>query len=320
MAGFKNRINVKTTNNYFERTELLEQYYKDVRAYDVFTAKEEKEIFTKLASLKKRVKILENEGKRIEALKVKKEADKVKDDIIKANLRLVISIARIYASNYNLLDLINEGNIGLMKAVDTFDVTLGNRFQTHAIQPIRQAINLYRQNDGLTIRKNNESKTFHIIANMTNKFIQEFNREPNTDELKDYINQKYPKIKIKDSADLLNIKITSIDTATDDDESDANIGNMQLYNSYSASNNSYEKISEAEHLSAFVNSLMRNLSERDRTIIKMHFGIEQFQNASCPVSEISEKVGLTPERVRQLITSIKEKLKEEYAKVIYQEY
>ena len=108
MAGFKNRINVKTTNNYFERTELLEQYYKDVRAYDVFTAKEEKEIFTKLASLKKRVKILENEGKRIEALKVKKEADKVKDDIIKANLRLVISIARIYASNYNLLDLINS--------------------------------------------------------------------------------------------------------------------------------------------------------------------------------------------------------------------
>ena len=142
MAGFKNRINVKTTNNYFERTELLEQYYKDVRAYDVFTAKEEKEIFTKLASLKKRVKILENEGKRIEALKVKKEADKVKDDIIKANLRLVISIARIYASNYNLLDLINEGNIGLMKAVDTFDVTLDNRFQTHAIQPSRKAIKM----------------------------------------------------------------------------------------------------------------------------------------------------------------------------------
>ena len=49
MAGFKNRINVKTTNNYFERTELLEQYYKDVRAYDVFTAKEEKEICTKHA-------------------------------------------------------------------------------------------------------------------------------------------------------------------------------------------------------------------------------------------------------------------------------
>ena len=245
-----------------------------------------------------------------------KEVASLRDFIINSNLRFVISIARVYATNNNILDLIDEGNIGLIEAVDTFDVSLGNRFQTHAIYLIRQKINLYRQNDDLIIRKNNESKTYHIISNMTNKFIQEYQREPTSDELKDYINEHYPNAKIKDSADVLNVRVASIDEPVDSDDGDANIGNISAFNSYSASTNDYEGTVEVEHLSALINTLMRGLSDRDKSIIKMYFGIGQKFNAPCPVSEIADKTKLTKERVRQIVADVQNKMREEYEKNI----
>lgn len=304
--------NFKTTNNYFERTETLTKYYHDANEYSVVDATREKELFTLLDEGKKNVKKA-NDCKDYElAKKYQKEVDSLRNFIIKSNLRFVISIARIYATNSNILDLINEGNIGLIEAVDTFDVTLGNRFQTHAVYLIRQKINLFRQGDGLLIKKNNESKTYHIISNMTNRFIQEFHREPTSEELKDYINKHYPNAKIKDSADVLNVRVSSIDEPIDNEDGDSNIGNITAFNSFSASYNEYEKKTDVEYLSNMVNTLMRNLSNRDKTIIKMYFGIEQKYNAPAPVSEIAEKVKLTPERVRQLIGEIKEKMREEY--------
>jgi len=308
--------NIKTTNNYFERTETLVKYYHDANEYDVMDADKEKEVFMLLDEGKKNIKKAHDIGdKKLEA-EYKKEVASLRDFIINSNLRFVISVARVYATNNNILDLIDEGNIGLIEAVDTFDVSLGNRFQTHAIYLIRQKINLFRQNDDLLIRKNNESKTYHIISNMTNKFIQEFHREPNSDELKDYINKHYPNAKIKDSADVLNVRVSSIDEPVSSDDDDANIGNITAFNAYSASANDYENRVEIEHLSSLVNTLMRNLSERDKKIIKMYFGIEQKFNAPCPVSEIAEKTDLTKERVRQIVADVQKKMRDEYEKNI----
>lgn len=306
--------NIKTTNNYFERTDTLVKYYHDANEYSVVSAEKEKELFTLLDEGRKRLKKAKAERNFASAAKYEKEINKLRDFIINSNLRFVISIARIYATNRNLMDVIDEGNIGLIEAVDSFDVTLGNRFQTHAVYLIRQKINLYRQNDDLMIRKNNESKTYHITSNMINRFIQEFHREPTSEELRDYINEHYPKAKIKDSADVLNVKITSIDEPIDTEDGDANIGNISAFNSYSASHNEYEDKMELEKMSSLVNTLMRNLSERDKTIIKMHFGIGQKYNSPAPISEIAETVNLTKERVRQLIDSITEKMREDYSK------
>jgi len=305
--------NVKTTNNYFDRTETLVKYYHDVNEFSVIDADKEKELFTLLDEGRAKLKSAKEADNRELAAKYEKEVNKLRDFIINSNLRFVISIARIYASNNNILDVINEGNIGLIEAVDTFDVTLGNRFQTHAVYLIRQKINLFRQNDDLIIRKNNESKTYHIISNMTNKFIQKYDREPTSEELKDFINEFYPNAKIKDSADVLTVKVASIDEPVDSEDGDANIGNISAYNTYSASHNDYEDKMEVEKMSALVNTLMRNLSERDKTIIKMYFGIGQKFNAPCTVSEISDKVGLTKERVRQLIDKITEDMRNEYS-------
>lgn len=304
--------NIKTTNNYFERTDTLVKYYHEANEYEVLDADREKELFTLLDESKANLEKAKNAHDSILVAEYSKQVADLRDFIIKSNLRFVISIARVYATNRNILDLIDEGNIGLIEAVDTFDVTMGNRFQTHAIYLIRQKINLFRQNDDLIIRKNNESKTYHIISNMTNKFIQEFQREPTSEELKDYINEHYPSAKIKDSADVLSVRVASIDEPVDSDDGDANIGNISAFNAYSASSNDYEGHVEVEHLSALVNTLMRGLSDRDKSIIKMYFGIGQKFNAPCPVSEISEKTKLTKERVRQIISDVQKKMREEY--------
>lgn len=305
--------NIKTTNNYFERTETLVKYYHNADEYEVLDAEQEKELFTNLKITKEKAENAKNNGDKELERKYNKEVKELREFIINSNLRFVISVARVYASNKNLLDLIDEGNIGLIKAVDTFDVSMGNRFQTHAVYLIRQAINLYRQTDDKIVKKNNESKTFHIISKMTNKFMQEFQREPTSEELKDYINKHYPNAGIKDSADVLTVKMSSIDEPVDSEDGDANIGNVNAFNTYSASYNEYEGKSDLDHIKSFVDNMMKDLSERDRTIVKMYFGIGQIHNASVSVAEIADKLGLTQTRVRQIVEDSKEKMKEAYS-------
>jgi RNA polymerase sigma factor (sigma-70 family) len=304
--------NIKTTSNYFERTETLVKYYREVNEYSVVDADQEKELFTLLKAGKENMEKAKNEGNKELERKYAKEVEKLREFLINSNLRFVISIAKVYANNNNLMDLIDEGNIGLVRAVDTFNVDLGNRFQTHAVYLIRQAINLYRQGEDKLVKKNNESKTFHIISKMNNKFIQEFEREPTSEELKDYINEYYPSAGIKDSADVLTVRVSSIDEPVDTEDGDANAANINTFNTYSASYNSYESESELDHVKMLVDNLMKDLSDRDKTIVKMYFGIGQVHNASVPVAEIADKLGITQTRVRQIVEDSKNKMKEAY--------
>lgn len=310
-------LNFKTTNNYFERTENLTKYYQDVREYDMLSPEEEKKCFEELNVAKRKYHKHEADGDTKNMAIWKKKYENIRKYIINANLRFVISVAKIYASNNNFLDLINEGNIGLVEAVDTFDPSVGARFQTHAVYLIRQKINLYRQGNDLIIKKNNVSKTYHVISNMTNRFMQEFQREPTSDELRDYINEHYPNMGIKDASDCLTVRMTSIDEPIErDDEYDITAGLINQFNVTSSSANDYERVSEIEHYTTIIDSLLKDFSDRDKSIIKMHFGIGQEYGRQVPAHEIGKIVGLTPERVRQIIAQAMKDIKEEYGKRI----
>ena len=150
------------------------------------------------------------------------------------------------------------------------------------------------------------------MPNMINRFMQEFEREPTSEELKDYINKHYPNADIKDSADVLTVKVSSIDEPVDSEDGDANVGNMNAFNVFSASYNDYEGTSNLDHIKNFVDGLMKHLSDRDRTIVKMYFGIDQLHNASVPVAEIAAKMNLTQTRVRQIVEDAKNTMKEAY--------
>ena len=294
-------VNFRNNGKYFERTNTLVNYFNDIRRFDGSIKPEDD------ATLFYYCK----NGTKAE----KAEARKI---IIEGNQRFVVSVARAYATNNNLMDLINEGNIGLMEAVDAFDPNVkvnGKtvKFITFAVHYIRRAINQFKVNNDAIVKKNNISKTYHVLSRARNKFLQENGRQPTTDELKDLVNKEYD-LKINDSADMLDLRVTYIDENASDDDDDANLADLATFNSYSASGNGYERTESNDYNKAMVTSLLKVLTPREQSIIKMAFGIGECRELTN--DEIAERIGLTTERIRQMRTSIMKRLREEFKKKI----
>jgi RNA polymerase primary sigma factor len=289
-------VNLKSpTTDYFERTETLTRYYEDIRKYDVMSEEKEVEMF----------KLFKNGNKQ--------EQEYARNFIINANQRFVVAMAKRFATNENILDLISEGNIGLIEAMKDFDVTKGNKFITFAVWYVRRAINNYCINYGNLVKKTNLSKTYHIIAQATNKFIQTEYRQPTLEELLEIVNKEH-KADIKSIEDIIDTKISSIDEGFNSEDDDAVFGEMSLYNSYSSSFNEYEKISNDDFNNKLISSMLGKLPEREKTIIKMVFGIGYYREYE--LQEIAEELGLTTERVRQIKNSVIKEIKEKYKNVM----
>ena len=289
-------VNLKSpTTDYFERTETLTRYYEDIRKYDVMSEEKEVEMFN----------LFKNGNKQ--------EQEYARNFIINANQRFVVAMAKRFATNENILDLISEGNIGLIEAMKDFDVTKGNKFITFAVWYVRRAINNYCINYGNLVKKTNLSKTYHIIAQATNKFIQTEYRQPTLEELLEIVNKEH-KADIKSIEDIIDTKISSIDEGFNSEDDDAVFGEMSLYNSYSSSFNEYEKISNDDFNNKLISSMLGKLPEREKTIIKMVFGIGYYREYE--LQEIAEELGLTTERVRQIKNSVLKEIKEKYKNVM----
>ena len=284
-------VNLKTPNSdYFERTETLVRYYEDIRKYDVLTNEEELELF----------EMIKNGNKF--------EKQVAKEKLINCNQRFVVAVAKRYATNDNILDLINEGNIGLMEALENFKVEKGVKFTTWAVWFIRRAINLYCINYGNLVRKTNLSQTYHVVSQATNKFIQTEYRQPTLEELAELLKDEHD-VDIKNLSYIIDTKFTSIDEGfnSNDDE-------MNVFNEYSASFNDYEKVSNNEFNNKLISNMLLKLPKREKDIITLYFGIGY--DREYELQEIAEKVGLTTERVRQLKNDILDKLKISYKNAI----
>lgn len=289
-------VNLKSpTTDYFERTETLTRYYEDIRKYDVMSEEKEVEMFN----------LFKNGNKQ--------EQEYARNFIINANQRFVVAMAKRFATNENILDLISEGNIGLIEAMKDFDITKGNKFITFAVWYVRRAINNYCINYGNLVKKTNLSKTYHVIAQATNKFIQTEYRQPTLEELLEIVNKEH-KADIKSIEDIIDTKISSIDEGFNSEDDDAAFGEMSLYNSYSSSFNEYEKISNDDFNNKLISSMLGKLPEREKTIIKMVFGIGYYREYE--LQEIAEELGLTTERVRQIKNSVIQEIKEKYKNVM----
>lgn len=289
-------VNLKSpTTDYFERTETLTRYYEDIRKYDVMSEEKEVEMFN----------LFKNGNKQ--------EQEYARNFIINANQRFVVAMAKRFATNENILDLISEGNIGLIEAMKDFDITKGNKFITFAVWYVRRAINNYCINYGNLVKKTNLSKTYHVIAQATNKFIQTEYRQPTLEELLEIVNKEH-KADIKSIEDIIDTKISSIDEGFNSEDDDAVFGEMSLYNSYSSSFNEYEKISNDDFNNKLISSMLGKLPEREKTVIKMVFGIGYYREYE--LQEIAEELGLTTERVRQIKNSVIKEIKEKYKHIM----
>ena len=260
------KITVSTTNR---EEESLSRYLNDISKIPMISIDEEIELAQKIH-------------------KGGLEGERAKNKLVTANLRFVVSVAKQYQCNdISLIDLINEGNIGLIKAAERFDETRGFKFISYAIWWIRQSIIQAISEKGNMIRLSSQCV---ILQSRINKFINEFEqnneRKPSNYEIAEKLN-------IKESG-IINNKKISADAPLEDE-------NTTLFDILQS-----EKEKDQESLIIDLNMVLQNvLTSKELFIIKNLFGIDC--NAITE-EELGNKINLSRERVRQLKVKIIHKL------------
>lgn len=225
------------------------------------------------------------------ARRIKTGDRKALEKLTKANLRFVVSVAKQYQNQgLSLPELINEGNIGLLKAAEKFDETRGFKFISYAVWWIRQSILQAIAEQGRVVRLPlNQVGSVNRINKVLSKFEQENERRPSVDEIADKTDLPHEKIE-----DVLkvNTRQVSVDAPMADGDGTSMIDFMQ-----SDSDSSTDEELLKESLRAEIASALSVLNDRERNVIEAFYGINQ---PECTMEEIGKKYGLTRERVRQI--------------------
>ena len=225
------------------------------------------------------------------AQRIKKGDKEALERLTKANLRFVVSVAKQYHNQgLSLPDLINEGNLGLIKAAEKFDETRGFKFISYAVWWIRQSILQAIAEQSRIVRLPlNQVGSVNRINRILNKFEQENERRPSVDEIADKVD--LPEDKIVDAMKAP-CKHISVDAPFIEGEDNSLLDVLPNADSPMADN---ELVMES--LRAEISSALNVLNERERNIIEAFFGINQ---PEMTLEEIGDKYGLTRERVRQI--------------------
>jgi RNA polymerase primary sigma factor len=261
------KITKQVTNR---ETASLDKYLQEIGKVDLITAEQEVEL----------------------ARRIKQGDKKALEELTKANLRFVVSVSKQYQNQgLSLPDLINEGNLGLIKAAQRFDETRGFKFISYAVWWIRQSILQALAEQSRIVRLPlNQVGSLNKIKKVSNRLEQEFERAPSAREIAKEMEVSEDKI---DSAMKISTRSVSMDAPVIPDEDTTLIDLMTPEDSKSTD----EELMQ-ESLRREIERSLSTLSEKERDVINLYYGIGM--NHGLTLEEIGAKFGLTRERVRQI--------------------
>jgi RNA polymerase primary sigma factor len=293
-----------------KETDPLALYLRQISRYPLLSADEEQSLGERIASTREECKRLERllVAGEIEAGTYPRERHRLdsllrglKNRMVNSNLRLVVSIAKNYQHRgLSLLDLIDEGNIGLIEAVERFDYRRGCRFSTYGTWWIRQAIIKSLADKGRVIRipihmLNTIKKCYFVAKQLT----QDLGRDPSPDELAEYLGMEPARVK---EIMKLSQETTSLDTTVDED----NVTHLADLIKDESHAEPFEAVFSMT-LQDTLDSVLKHLSEREMKIIQLRYGLTG--EGPLTLEETGKLLGITRERVRQIQEKALVKLK-----------
>jgi RNA polymerase primary sigma factor len=305
-AGMPRKDFISTFPKNETNTKWLDKHIRAKRKHSAALARLREDIEKqqkKLMSLEERVHLMIAEVKEInrEVAVGEAKARRAKKEMVEANLRLVISIAKKYTNRgLQFLDLIQEGNIGLMKAVDKFEYRRGYKFSTYATWWIRQAITRSIADQARTIRiPVHMIETINKLNRISRQMLQEMGREPTPEELA--VRMEMPEDKVRRVLKIAKEPI-SMETPIGDDE-DSHLGDFIEDTSVDSPIDSatMESLRETTH------SVLAGLTPREAKVLRMRFGIDM--NTDHTLEEVGKQFDVTRERIRQIEAKALRKLR-----------
>ena len=278
-------INRKNSNVYFvNRNSSIDRYLNSIRKY----------------------KPLEFEEENMYITKYKVDGDmKARDMLVNCNQRFVYSAAKRFSNDPDIvLELVNEGNIGLIDAIDRFDFTFGCRLLTYAQAYIRRNMVRYFCENRL-VKRPSDYKIGSIVANERSIFYAMNERQPTIEELRSIMLNKY-NINVINDEDLYINDFVYIDDNVSDNDDDFTFENTSEYLTNTSSYNEYENNIEQGHTKAIVLAALSKLDNRSQEIVKMLYGIDCDREYSA--AELADMYGMTKTRINQIKNEAQKRL------------